>query len=156
MKTEQPSGVRQLDDYGSDHWVEVSNTSGHHSPLNEYSTFGFVTPLHIPLDSVHEHSQEPSYSTHRPYVWPSQLTSPSQGPPPPPMPSGRPLAPATSVSPGEPSKAATSASAPNPVPNPTNPNARKTLTDHDRRRMCQYHEDNPNVKQTEIGGTLLL
>ena len=29
---------------------------------------------------------------------------------------------------------------------------RKTLTDSDRRRMCQYHEENPSVKQTEIGG----
>ncbi|KAL9948059.1 hypothetical protein ACHAP6_003772 [Verticillium nonalfalfae] len=28
---------------------------------------------------------------------------------------------------------------------------RKTLTDDDRRRMCQYHMDNPNMKQTEIG-----
>jgi hypothetical protein len=28
---------------------------------------------------------------------------------------------------------------------------RRTLTDDDRRRMCQYHEDNPTVKQTEIG-----
>jgi len=32
------------------------------------------------------------------------------------------------------------------------PSSRKTLTDSDRRRMCQYHEDNPSVKQTEIGG----
>ena len=31
--------------------------------------------------------------------------------------------------------------------------SRKILTDDDRRRMCQYHEDNPKVKQTEIGGT---
>lgn len=29
---------------------------------------------------------------------------------------------------------------------------RKTLTDLDRRRMCQYHEEHPNTKQTEIGG----
>ncbi|VDB89128.1 Bgt-5103 [Blumeria graminis f. sp. tritici] len=28
---------------------------------------------------------------------------------------------------------------------------RKTLTHNDRRRMCQYHEENPTVKQTEIG-----
>jgi hypothetical protein len=28
---------------------------------------------------------------------------------------------------------------------------RKTLTDDDRRRMCQYAEDHPNVKQTDIG-----
>jgi len=32
------------------------------------------------------------------------------------------------------------------------PSPRKTLTDSDRRRMCQYHEENPTVKQTEIGG----
>jgi hypothetical protein len=32
------------------------------------------------------------------------------------------------------------------------PSPRKTLTDSDRRRMCQYHEENPSVKQTEIGG----
>jgi len=29
---------------------------------------------------------------------------------------------------------------------------RKTLTDSDRKRMCQYAEDHPNSKQTEIGG----
>ncbi|KUI65057.1 Major centromere autoantigen B [Cytospora mali] len=28
---------------------------------------------------------------------------------------------------------------------------RKTLTDDDRRRMCQYHIDHPSMKQTEIG-----
>ncbi|KXL49797.1 hypothetical protein M433DRAFT_74713 [Acidomyces richmondensis BFW] len=28
---------------------------------------------------------------------------------------------------------------------------RKTLTDQDRRRMCQYAEEHPNSKQTEIG-----
>ncbi|TVY45169.1 Major centromere autoantigen B [Lachnellula subtilissima] len=33
----------------------------------------------------------------------------------------------------------------------TAPTPRKTLTDNDRRRMCQYHEENPSVKQTEIG-----
>ena len=32
------------------------------------------------------------------------------------------------------------------------PNQRKTLSDADRRRMCIYHEENPNIKQTEIGG----
>lgn len=30
---------------------------------------------------------------------------------------------------------------------------RKTLTDADRKRMCQYAEDHPSSKQTEIGGT---
>jgi len=32
------------------------------------------------------------------------------------------------------------------------PTPRKTLTDADRKRMCQYAEDNQNAKQTEIGG----
>ncbi|KAK0989545.1 hypothetical protein LTR91_009189 [Friedmanniomyces endolithicus] len=31
------------------------------------------------------------------------------------------------------------------------PTPRKTLTDADRKRMCQYAEDNQNAKQTEIG-----
>lgn len=31
---------------------------------------------------------------------------------------------------------------------------RRTLTDEDRRRMCQYAEDNPGVKQTDIGRML--
>lgn len=29
---------------------------------------------------------------------------------------------------------------------------RKTLTDDDRRRMCQWHIEHPEMKQTEIGG----
>ncbi|KAI7216548.1 hypothetical protein KC333_g4775 [Hortaea werneckii] len=32
------------------------------------------------------------------------------------------------------------------------PIPRKTLTDKDRKRMCQYAEDHPNAIQTEIGG----
>jgi len=32
----------------------------------------------------------------------------------------------------------------------------ETLTDSDRRRMCQYHEENPSVKQTEIGGKKIM
>jgi hypothetical protein len=36
----------------------------------------------------------------------------------------------------------------------TGSTARRTLTDADRRQMCLYHEENPNVKQTVIGGKL--
>ena len=36
----------------------------------------------------------------------------------------------------------------------TSSTPRKTLTDADRRGICQYHEDNPTVKQTEIGGII--
>lgn len=37
------------------------------------------------------------------------------------------------------------------LPSLTTSTPRKTLTNEDRRRMCQYAEDHPNVKQTEIG-----
>ncbi|KAK3613220.1 hypothetical protein LTR56_028012 [Elasticomyces elasticus] len=40
-----------------------------------------------------------------------------------------------------------SATSTSPTPTP-----RKTLTDLDRKRMCQYAEEHPNAKQTEIGG----
>lgn len=39
-------------------------------------------------------------------------------------------------------------SASGPVP-------RRTLNDDDRRHMCQIHEDNPSIKQAEIGSELL-
>lgn len=32
---------------------------------------------------------------------------------------------------------------------------RKMLTDEDRKRMCRYHLDHPNTKQTEIGGKFM-
>ncbi|KAK2767476.1 hypothetical protein FQN54_003633 [Arachnomyces sp. PD_36] len=53
--------------------------------------------------------------------------------------------------------AAPLSAAPLPTPHPTHathsngPTPRRTLTDADRRRMCLYHEENPHVKQTEIG-----
>lgn len=34
------------------------------------------------------------------------------------------------------------------------PPARRTLNDDKRKRMCQYHEDNPGLKQGEIGREL--
>lgn len=43
-------------------------------------------------------------------------------------------------------------SAPSMMPARTYVRERRTLTDEQRRKMCQYAADNPNVKQTEIGG----
>jgi hypothetical protein len=34
--------------------------------------------------------------------------------------------------------------------------SRRTLTDDDRRRICEYHESHPDAKQTEIGGMSVL
>lgn len=41
------------------------------------------------------------------------------------------------------------------LPSPSAPAPRRILTDNDRRRMCMYQRDNPEKKQTEIGGTSL-
>jgi hypothetical protein len=38
------------------------------------------------------------------------------------------------------------------IPPAAAPHSRKILTDGERRRMCLYHQENPTVKQTEIGG----
>ena len=153
MKTEHPSALGHVEEYGSDRWIEIS--SQHTSPLHEFSNFGFVAPSHIPLESVGDRPQEYSHSSPPPLFipqWPSQLTSPSQGPPPPPMPAVRPIAPATSISPVQPVTMPPSKPVSASGPPHATSNARKTLTDSDRRRMCLYHEENPNVKQTEIGG----
>ena len=154
MKSEHHSGLGQVGNPGSDRWVEV--TDEHNSPLHEYNGYTFVSPSYIPFDSIHDRAQETSYSAPTTlYIpqWPSQLTSPSQGPPPAPMSVVRPIAPATSTTAVQVVKAPTVLSAPTPAPQPTQSNARRTLTDIDRRRMCEYHEENPTVKQTEIGGT---
>lgn len=153
MKSEHHAGLGQAGDPGSDRWVEV--TDEHSSPLHEYHGYSFVSPSYIPFDSIHDRSQESSYSAPATlYIpqWPSQLTSPSQAPPPAQMPAVRPIAPATSIAAVQAVKAAIIKSAPIPAPQPTQSTARRTLTDSDRRRMCEYHEENPTVKQTEIGG----
>lgn len=72
-----------------------------------------------------------------PTQWPSMLaTQPGFAP--------VPLAPMPAPSVGPSRPAPTSQTAPSTTP-------RRTLTDDDRWRMCMYHEENPHVKQTEIG-----
>jgi hypothetical protein len=59
------------------------------------------------------------------------------------------------IAPAPPQQLAAAAAVTAAVSNPTQSTSspRRTLTDADRRRMCIFHEENPNVKQTEIGGT---
>ena len=145
-------------EYSNGQWVEINEYQASHapSPAHEFNNFNFVHSSHhgLPVDPysrpIHSfysapHQQQPIY----PAQWPSMLTNPSthapsQPPPPPPPP---PTVPVSSF--------ASTHSLP-PIttqpPPPSQPTARRTLTDQDRRRMCQYHEDNPSVKQTEIGG----
>ncbi|KAI9884608.1 MAG: hypothetical protein M1823_003595 [Watsoniomyces obsoletus] len=140
--------------------------SPHLSPAHEYGGFNFMHSIH----PAHGLTTEATGMTHgplplqpmqslRPLVmppWPSTLTAPSSymSPalplpplPPPPVPS-MPSATATAATITTPISAASSRSTHS---GHSTSSPRRTLTDTDRRKMCQYHEDNPTVKQTEIG-----
>lgn len=140
--------------YSNDGWgVPINNYSSPQqtSPIFEYHNFPYMNnglPHSLPVEPTftrmppplapHSHQQllpliMPSHPT-----WPSMLTNPAgyQAPP-------------VAIPPSSAAMKAAKLAA-HPAPSP-----RKTLTDQDRRRMCQYHEDNPSVKQTEIGGELL-
>jgi len=145
--------------FGGEGWVDIShsyNSSQHQSPIYEHGGFGF------PMQPIQNHGipTEPSFNTQRvsqpphslpphqqllPLImpshptWPSMLTNPANYSAPPVAipPASAPLVKGSNTK----------------LPAiHTTPTPRKTLTDNDRRRMCQYHEENPTVKQTEIGG----
>lgn len=144
---------------GNEGWVDLSHsysTSQHQSPIYEQNGFQFAQPFHqqhgLPTpESFNQQRIAPSpqpQTTHQQLLplimpshptWPSMLTNPASYAAPPVAipPVSAPLV--KGNGPKLPSIHAT-------------PSPRKTLTDNDRRRMCQYHEENPSVKQTEIGG----
>ena len=133
-------------------WTSMGGQYSPHtqSPATEYPSYSFSMPPHsvgMPLEPSLQHSMPPMYSsTHAPppqplysTQWPSMLTNPS--PPPAHISSSH-------------VHQVESFSTPPALPRLTtqhNGTSRRTLTDQDRRRMCQYHEDHPTVKQTEIG-----
>ncbi len=133
--------------YPSSSWIEIPgyHPSQHQSPEQEYSGFNFVPTPHpaMALEASYGSMNPPPHPAHQPLrqlampPWPSTLTTQS--------------AYSASILP----------TAPHPLPLPapvsshpghTTSTPRRTLTDADRRRMCVYHEENPTVKQTEIGG----
>ncbi|KAL8652478.1 MAG: hypothetical protein Q9210_002658 [Variospora velana] len=162
MKSEHDYGAHHAEGFGSQ-WVHVADDqSPHHSPLHEFNRFYMSPPSHLDIDPSYfrptatcQPSNPPLYPLVVPQ-WPSQLTNPSINPPSSqPQPSSvatsqtpRPIAPLTTPLDPPPTSQST---LPTPAPIPTPPSGRRTLTDQDRRRMCQYHEENPTVKQTEIG-----
>ncbi|KAL8736875.1 MAG: hypothetical protein Q9181_002241 [Wetmoreana brouardii] len=162
MKPDPDYVSHHADDFDGGQWVHVDDQSPHQSPLNEFNGFYMPSSSHIAFEPIYSRppaTTQPSNPPLYPLVvpqWPSQLTNPSISPPsstlqssiPAPTQTPRPIAPLTT--PVEPVSAPQSA-APAPAPIPTPPSGRRTLTDQDRRRMCQYHEENPTVKQTEIG-----
>jgi hypothetical protein len=151
------------ENYGaSDGWVDLShsyNSSQHQSPIYEHGGFQFMQQ---PAQS--QGPMEPSFATHRmpqssppnslpphqqllPLImpshptWPSMLTNPANY-------SAPPVAIPPAIAPqGKANNGKTHSGHSAPTP-------RKTLTDSDRRRMCQYHEDHPSTKQTDIGGMI--
>ena len=166
MDHEHHNGQEKYEhNYGdSNGWVDIShnyNSSQNQSPVYENGSFGMLPFQHhsLPTEPAFPPPRMtlapalPSHYTnhqqllplimpsHTQPTWPSMLTNPAAA-------SNAPVA-------IPPASAPSSSGKGNLSKLPaihTGPSPRKTLTDSDRRRMCQYHEDNPSVKQTEIGG----
>lgn len=146
--------------YGNNEgWVDMNhnyNSSQHQSPIYEHGGFGFMQqsghhgmPMEPSFNSPRMSHLPPPSTSHQQLLplimpshptWPSMLTNPASYSSPP---VAIPAVPTPLVK-GNGNKLPAIHATPSP---------RKTLTDADRRKMCQYHEDNPTVKQTEIGGT---
>jgi len=132
-------------------WMDSSNGSLHMShhgtPVHEFNGFSFAP---MPMEPIYSTSVASTRQTHQqlqPLItpqWPSMLTSHSTY--------QAPMYSATSMPVGSAVPTPVSSVATAPVATRPASTPRKTLTDADRRRMCLYHEEHPNTKQTEIGG----
>ncbi|EEQ83739.2 uncharacterized protein BDCG_00544 [Blastomyces dermatitidis ER-3] len=133
-------------DFTAPQWVDMGGGYGqsqHQSPINEFNGFTYGSSPVMPVEPSYSMSIPQPYTSQQllplstPSQWPSMLTTQSTFPPVPlppmPMPSMPSLHPIHTA------------------PITTAPTPRRTLTDNDRRRMCEYHERHPHVKQTEIG-----
>ncbi|KAM0802229.1 hypothetical protein BDR22DRAFT_142211 [Usnea florida] len=156
IKMEQHYGLHHDDDFAAASLVEVTTDSPHNpSPTqNDYADFDFSNSV-AQLDSMYNRPLPSSYSNPQPShplihmpQWPSQITSPSETSSPPPVVQlqHRPILPLSKTVPTMQKLATVS-----PKEKPVLSSSRRTLTDSDRRKMCEYHNENPNVKQTEIG-----
>lgn len=148
--------------FGNEQWGDMGNYM--HTSVPDYgATFGYMPPIShgLPSESLgrmpsvhhtpspqqplphpppHHHPALPMLMVPSHPTWPSMLTNPNSFNTSPPV-----AIPPASSTPVSQLKAVRRL----PAQPPAQP--RKTLTDDDRRRMCQYHEDNPAMKQTEIG-----
>jgi hypothetical protein len=152
MDHEQHHHQDHYDDHNTPWHDNAAYNPHHQSPVQDYHGFNGYAPL--PMEPMYgtgmhppHHPQSTPRTTHpqlQPLImpqWPSMLTSQSTYQPPIFPSAPVPITPASAT----PVSATSTHSRTSSTP-------RKTLTDSDRRRMCQYHEDNPTVKQTEIGG----
>ena len=149
--------------YANENWIDM-NSFQHQTTMPDYAGgYGFMPsithgmPTHglpsermpppppPPPQSLHQspatHTQLPALlMPHHHTLWPSMLSNPNPnyGPPH----SAPPVAIPSIATPLKTSKLPAIQTTSQP---------RKTLTDDDRRKMCQYAEDHPTAKQTDIG-----
>jgi len=159
---------QQHDEFVTPQWVEIGSLHQqqhgqpvHHHHHPDYSTYGFVEQgMQSGMNNQNQFRLQASPAvagtnylsiTQWGGVIPATTAAPASYIPS--APTAQP--PPPSLPPAQVASATLSASQPVNSHAP-NPSPRRTLTDADRRRMCLFHEENPNVKQTEIGGTRYL
>ncbi|TKA68584.1 hypothetical protein B0A55_08379 [Friedmanniomyces simplex] len=127
-------------------WEHVYPHSHHGTPAQEYPGFNFSPQMPMEPTFSSTVQARPLPPQLQPLImpqWPSMLNNQSHSTFQPMFP--QPVQPIQPVTLGA-LQTPVSAVSMRPTPTP-----RKTLTDLDRKRMCQYAEDHPNAKQTEIG-----
>ena len=156
VKMEQDYNLPHDEDFVGVHTLVdvVGEHSQHHSPSNDYGDYAFAASAHGHIDSMYNRPVQASFSSPQPLhplvtmpQWPSQITNPSDSNAPAVIPLHRPILPLSKTSP---INTVSIAPAPGKSIQSTS-TSRRTLSDSDRRRMCEYHNENPTVKQTEIG-----
>jgi Tc5 transposase DNA-binding domain len=158
MESEQHQSPES--EHGDYQWMTMGayphNASQNTSPvMPEYNPYTYGSSAIMPVEPApfYGMARPPPYSSHQqlqplhplivPPQWPSMITSQSSY-------SATSL-PSASIT--TPTSAVSTNSQPLQIRQTTTGGntPRRTLTDEDRRRMCQYAEDNPGVKQTDIG-----
>lgn len=120
-----------------------------HHPSHDFGTYGFVeSPGFVPQEHSQFRLQQPPVPIAPNYLglphWGQTMIPPSASH------AQYMSTPAIAALPAPGSAAMSTTASGHSTQSTSSP--RRTLTDADRRRMCIFHEENPNVKQTEIGG----
>lgn len=147
--------------YGQPGWINVpsaysASPQTSMSPMHEFPAFEYHSVTPMPMEPAYNMPRaSPFATTHAPMppplimphngLWPSMLASqPQAGYQTPIMPAG----------PLQTPLSASTASDMTPTSAKPTPSRRK-LTDDERRQMCIEAEQNPTMKQTQIGGKLV-
>ncbi|KXH38870.1 centromere binding protein B [Colletotrichum nymphaeae SA-01] len=140
--------------FGAESWGDMS-PYGHQNSMSDFGGFTFMPSVThgLPSESIgrmppppapvqpmqthqQSHAQLPMLMIPSQPTWPSMLTNPNSYSAPP-----LGMAPVVAPAPSRPTR----------LTNGPQPQQRRVLTDDDRKKMCQYAAEHPNVKQTDIG-----